>query len=167
MKKLLTICLLLAATLTVNAQEKPSKEVTVKFIEANLKKSIGTKDRYSHLLTNVSFDGNVLILTTTRLELEVTYTETYSDFDWEGVRFSVRNDSEKSTIPGFEVVQISFETSYKQKTITEQFGKVSKSERLFTWLIIHMPSDKIESLKKAFLRLQEIANEENKDPFAN
>jgi hypothetical protein len=30
-----------------------------------------------------------------------------------------------------------------------------------------MPSDKIESLKKAFLRLQEIANEENKDPFAN
>jgi len=165
MKKIITICLLLAATLTVNAQEKPSKDVTAKFIEANLKKTIGTKDKYSNLLTNVSFDGNVLILTTTDKSLGVTTTETYSDFDWEGVRFSVRDDSEKSTIPGFEVVQISFETSYKQKTITEQYGEVRKSERLFDWFIIHMPSDKIESLQKAFLRLQEIAKEENKDPF--
>ena len=165
MKKKIAICLLLAATLTVNAQEKPSKDVTVKFIEANLKKSIGTEDKYSNLLTNVSFDGNVLILTTTVASLEVRTTEKYSNFDWEGVSFSVRDDSEKSKIPGFEVVAISFETSYKQETITEQYEEVRESERLFNWFQIHMPSDKIESLEKAFLRLQEIAKEENKDPF--
>lgn len=165
MKKLLTICLIVAATCTVNAQEKPSKDVTVKFIEASLKKSIGTVS-YGHLLTDVSFDGNELILTTTRKDLDVRSTVTYSNFDWEGLsRFLVRNDSEKSTIPGFEVVNISFETSYKQKTITEQYGKARKSELLSTWFLIHMPTEKIVSLEKAFLRLSEIAKEENKDPF--
>lgn len=166
MKNLITICLLLAATFSVNAQEKPSKEVTIKFIEASLRKSIGTVDRWDNLLTNVTFDGNVLILTTTCADLGVTETLKYSDFDWEGdIYFTVIDDSQKSTIPGFEVVSVQFETPFKEESIIKQHGKIRESERLDRWLRMHMSSDKIESLKKAFLRLHEIAQEENKDPF--
>jgi hypothetical protein len=169
MKKLLTICLIMATMFTVNAQEKPSREVTAKFIDATLKKTIGTEDLPGgNLLTNVSFDGNQLILTTTRKNLELRSTTTYSNFDWEGLSiFLVRNDQEKSKITGFEVVQISFETNFKEVYIAEQFGKVRNTERLKSWILIHMPSDKIASLEKAFLRLSEIAKEENKDPFQN
>jgi hypothetical protein len=167
MKKLITICLLIATSFTVNAQEKPSREQTIKFIESSLKKTIGTKDSYNNLLTNVSFNGNELILTTTVASLDELTTRTYSNFNWEGVDFIVRDDSEKSTISGFEVVQLSFVTSYKQVTITKQYDEVRKNERTFNWFIIHMPSDKIESLRKAFLRLSEISKEENKDPFQN
>jgi hypothetical protein len=158
MKKLLILCLLLAATFSTKAQEKVSMEVTAKFIETNLKKFIGNKAD-GWLVTNVSFNGKELVVITSYLG--TTNIDTYSNFDWEDVNFSVRDDSEKSIVPGFENVTLSFKTSYKQ------YISSLKKERLFDWFDIHMPSDKIESLKKAFLRLQEIANEENKDPFAN
>ena len=40
MKKLITICLLMAATITANAQEKPTKEETISWLQEKLKNNL-------------------------------------------------------------------------------------------------------------------------------
>ena len=55
MKKLLTICLLLAITVTSQAQQKPTKEETVAFISRTVELSIGSQYNYTYT-TKISFD---------------------------------------------------------------------------------------------------------------
>lgn len=49
----------------------------------------------------------------------------------------------------------------------EKEKSVPMNTRYTDQFFIYVPTDKVESCKKALLRLSEIAKEENKDPFAN
>lgn len=155
MKKLITIGLLIATSFTVNAQEKPSREQTIKFIDTTLKKFVGNNDA-AEVLKNISFDGVELIKTSTMYN--EPSIDKYSNLHWEELSFAIREDSKVS---GFTKIQLSFETNFKQ------YMSLLNKERFFDWFTLYVPTDKIQSIEKAFLRLKEIAKEENKDPFEN
>ena len=58
MKKLITICLLLATTFTASAQQKPTKEETVAFINRTTSQTIGTHYLYGKMSeTKFTYDN--------------------------------------------------------------------------------------------------------------
>ena len=88
MKKLLTICLLLATAFTVNAQEKkPTKEETIAFMKRTLELSIGSEFNYTYT-TKISFDyKNYSKESVMKAGGQVVgnYVEAYSLLKWENL----------------------------------------------------------------------------------
>ncbi len=157
MKKLLTICLVMATVFTVNAQDnKPSKEETVAFIQRQFESLIGSKVRNS-VITKYDFDL-ARIYFENRHNLQFTSSYTYTQINW-GNLFEVQRYEND--------IILFFTTSiYKDYKAVKDNGSIVNSEAKFeNYIQILVPSEKFESMKKAFLRLSEIAKEENKDPF--
>lgn len=161
MSKLITICLLLALTVTSHAQQKPTKEETIALINRTTALSIGkhyltsnsrvteskfTYDSYS--CTQKTEDGTVII------------KQTYSGISWETLN------------PRRQIILVN-EHGYGLGAVEVGFNKESKSESAITGreteiedvnsTNILIPTEKFESFKKACLRLAEIAKEENFD----
>jgi hypothetical protein len=158
MKKLITICLLIATTFTVNAQDaKPTKEQTITFIKNQLASMIGTKYMSNNLITKYSFETDKIYFEFS--DEMVTSTYTYSQLNWVNLVGESR--------AGNEII-LAFKSAIKEDY--KAFGKssgavVNSGVKNQQYIQIPLPSDKFDSLSKAFLRLSEIAKEENKDPF--
>ena len=156
MKKLLTLCLLMAATLAITVQEKPSKEKTIAFMRGVLESSIGQPYHGNHVVTQVSFDGDSYKNTLQNIH----YKNDFQFIEYRAIKWEhFSSVSTEKTLEG--VVDFNVWFDVKIENIHDN-GK-SFSE-IVQFLI---PVLKKESFKKACLRLSEIAKEENKDPFAN
>jgi hypothetical protein len=159
MKKIITICLLIATTFTVKAQDgKPTKEQTISFMNRTLKSTIGFEGK----------DGKIVEI---ELNQNKYYLKTYYDLGGSGFYSNFISSEfpwESLIVDQFEVngnnLRIIFSQNYRNKyKIDDQPEK----EQFISSLDMTLPFDKIESFKKACLRLAEIAKEENKDPFQN
>lgn len=153
MKKLLSTCLLIAMAFTSHAQDgKPTKEETVKFINNALKLRIGTNYNSKQIITNYVFTLESVYFEKTN-DLGTIMDNTFSNLAWE----TLTNIKE---IPDDSFIFIlTFDTPFKNTS--KHTGHVDYYKDLY----FHVPENKKDSLKKAFLRLSEIAKEENKDPF--
>lgn len=167
MKQLLTaIAIICLTSFTAQAQNKPSKEETIKFIVSVLKQMDymrwddgGGIDHFesfsgSDLSTKRYENGNLVSQTT----LGDVKWESFKSFDF----YVTPNCSACINIV------ISFSTPFKQIINNYSRGKTySDTNDHFDYYLPSSSKDRMPSLKKAFERLKEIAQEENKDPFAN
>lgn len=152
MKKLLIICFLLATAFTSQAQDKkPIKEETVKFIDQALKLRIGTASFKRYTIQEINFKPELITLVDLLDDKTRRRFNEYSNIKWETL-INISID-----LTEYTKMTLKFEANYKFKY--EDYIDYSKI------LTLPIPENKIESLKKAFLRLSEIAKEENKDPF--
>jgi hypothetical protein len=169
MKKLITICLIVAATFTVKAQDaKPTKEQTLAYLTKTFKLAEGedhsqkgytTKDRY----TQLNFDPNLIEMKQeyydTNIQQNIFILIKYPNIKWETVSWGgIDNYSDSG-----KVAEI---TLYLDSKVREIYiennidrGKFQNNVR------IPILASKAESFKKALQRLVEIAKEENKNPF--
>jgi hypothetical protein len=157
MKKLLTICLIMVTVFTVNAQDKkPTKEETVIFIQRQFESLIGYKVRGS-VITKYEFDLSKIQFES-RSNLNYTSSYIYTQINWGNLVKIERYEND---------IQLFFTSSiYNDYKAVMDNGKIVNSHAKFeNYIQILVPSEKFESIKKAFLRLSEIAKEENKDPF--
>lgn len=167
MKKLLTICLLIATAFTVNAQDtKPTKEETVDFINRTTAQSIGNQYRFGTLTeTKFTYDSYSFTQTAQITDTDIhIQMETYSGILWESLnpewikKINVREGDATAGVSIAFSKKIKYEDAYTGIETKIEYKNV---------LEIIIPIEKFESVKKACLRLSEIAKEENKDPFAN
>ena len=161
MKKLITLCLFIVASYSVKAQQQPTKEETVAFINRTTALTVG-KIFYRSTTTETKFTYDSYFYSQTYNTLLSTTTK-QSDILWE------------TLIP--EQIRIYYESDIETMEVGIPFTKTIKYESTSTrsgptteytaWLRIIIPKEKFESIKKACIRLAEIAKEENKDPFKN
>jgi hypothetical protein len=174
MKKLLTICLIMATAFTVNAQGgKPTKEETVAFINRTLNECKGFKlPYYMGTMQNVDFSENKLIYTTILTvgvdgKKDCDHKEIYENINWSKLKMDQMEFNQETDY--FSYYHIRFSTNLNKTTNNENcsFRENSKKTNIQSNMYVFIPTEKKESIKKAFLRLSEIAKEENKDPFQN
>ena len=157
MKKILTICLLVAITCAVNAQQKPTKEETIAFMNRTLKSTIGFEGMGGKVI-EIDFNQNTYT--------KKTYYDLaggfYSNYIISGIPWD-KLEANKFEVRGLNL-RIFFSQGYRH-----QYKVDDRPEKIefISSLDITLPSDKIESFKKACIRLCEIYKEENKDPFKN
>ncbi|EAZ95019.1 hypothetical protein FBBAL38_11759 [Flavobacteria bacterium BAL38] len=160
MKKLLTICLIMATIFTVNAQDKkPTKEETVAFINRTTALTVG-KIFYGSTTTEAKFNYDSYFYSQT-FNAFLSTTKKYSGILWETMvpdQIQILNERD------IDIIEIGIPFTKIIKFESTSTGSDSKTE-YNNWLRIIIPKEKFESIKKACLRLSEIAKEENKDPF--
>lgn len=81
----------------------------------------------------------------------------YNGFLWEYL------DHDNFSIQSETTLYIRFRKQFHE---ISEIGSTPK-DQLTNQLVVFIPAEKIESFKKACIRLSEIAKEENKDPFQN
>lgn len=173
MKKLITICFIMAIVFTVNAQDgKPTKEETVAFINRTLNECKGFKLPFQMgTIQNVDFSENKLIYTTILTlssgKKDCDHTEIYENINWDKLKidemeFNVSTDYSSN-------YHIKFATNINKIIVDENcnYRDNSNKTNIQSNMYVFIPTNKKESIRKAFLRLSEIAKEENKDPFQN
>lgn len=168
MKK--TIVLVTLAFLSISfvqAQDKkPTKEETIAFIKRTTEATVGKEIGWGAILEESSFsvDGY-----TTKQTISGTHgftVETYRLLKWETM--DSNRWSETAPQEGIEVIEIGVYFSSKVKHVRDfNLSDNNDKDEYTNELMVYIPKDKLESMKKAFLRLSEIAKEENKDPFEN
>lgn len=179
MKKLLTICLLLVATFTVNAQEKPTKEATIAYLNKTLQMSVGYKaygtnggnrvssrliKQYSFLPSEVKLSWETFDFRSNDKRIEY---EQFSNINWEYLT-TIIIDSEDNENHDDELAQIVLYFSDKiryDKTIPGVNVIMDDDMHYPKYLYIYVLKTKADNFKRALERLVEIAKEENKDPF--
>lgn len=180
MKKLLTICLIMAAVFTVNAQVgEPNKEETIAYLNKTLKMSEGYK-RYG-LSNNQRSDEYLIMDCNFKIE-KINYKEkwylkskdsyniiedTYSKLKWEDVtKIEIRNDERGFLDEDLGFVFITFLNKVQHDSYSEEIGIEMDDDQRFPKLItLYILKNKADNFKKGLERLVEIAKEENKDPF--
>lgn len=184
MKKLLTICLIMATVFTVNGQDKkPTKQETIAYLDKVVKMSTGYKtysvggplneeDRRvkEHLITDYSFsESKVAKLNKTKnyINNSTDISQTvFSNLNWENVSAIKINSLEEDKLTN--------DSLYRDEEL-EEFRIKFSNKIMMDWgdgeltplfyLNVYVLKIKSESFKKALERLVEIAKEENKDPF--
>lgn len=161
MKKLLIICVLLAIAFTTQAQDgKPTKEETVNFINRaleSLKGSIyiGNKNisefNFNETEIQLKFEGKI------GNRIGITSYK-YSLINWDKL-YEIKYTSAQGRLEILLFFNANLKQEYSFNLLNDQ-----KVEYL-SHIQIPIPENKKESMEKAFLRLSEIAKEENKDPF--
>lgn len=161
MKKLITICLLLATTFTTNAQQKPTKEETLAFMKRTLEATIGYNAPGKGKILEIKFSGDYYFYKAYYDLGDTGFTNysTTSLINWEKIKpdFIIFKDANSLT-----EVKISFSNSMK---IKQQVSDQPERDFFNSQATFYVSTEKKESFKKACLRLAEIAKEENKDPF--
>ena len=161
MKKLLTICLLLATFFSATAQEKPSKDTTIAFIKRSLESTKGTQRNGGMIILEYDFDlKSIYIKGQNVMFPDIFKYEKYSVINWDKLSF-VGEHTVRNKIVGIVLV---FETPVKYENEKPNGKAIVEYQNEIR---LEIPEGKFESLKKAFLRLAEIDKEENKDPFQN
>jgi len=169
MKTVITILMALLAILpfshAFSQNNKPGKEETIKFIDNTLKKCIGqTYERENQTVLDILFDGTILKQTIKFPQSDNTILETkYIILNWENVNsvtlYQGISENDKINLMGVKF------TNKVEKIKKWKYWKQPKTEYQ-EYIDFYIPAEKKESLEKAFWRLKEIAEEENKDPFA-
>ncbi len=157
MKKLITICLLVATTFSVNAQTKPTKEETLAFLRRTCESTIGkTSDDKKFIKTTFSYNN----ITTEYLYMgyEDSSIDEFSLIKWENATEILMWEHSTGDEQEISDVMIKFSS----QVLLEQNGGTGEYRDS---VYFYYPEIKRESVKKAIERLIEIAKEENKDPF--
>ncbi|MGV8946375.1 MAG: hypothetical protein ACOH1N_08105 [Lutibacter sp.] len=156
MKKILTICLLLTIAFTSQAQDgKPTKEETVKFIQKTLESLKGSIYIMNLVITEYDFEQNSLFFKAEKGR--IIMSNRYSQINWDKL-VKIDFTNAQSTLE----IQLIFSTTFKQESLVTHVKDETTYEK---YIQIPIPESKKGSMEKAFLRLSEIAKEENKDPF--
>jgi hypothetical protein len=170
MKKLITICLLIATTCSVNAQQKPTKEQTLAYLTKTFKLTEG------EILLHEPYKKQIPeLFVFSEKEISKKYKEyewntgeedgiekqTYTNMKWEDV-ISIKISSFNKGWSSDNLIPISVEFSSNIKIISND--KHTYYDKFISFSVI---KSKAESFKKALERLVEIAKEENKNPFEN
>jgi hypothetical protein len=160
MKKLITICLLIAATFTVNAQQKPTKEETIAFMKKALEASNGLQSPFGKL-QNVYFSERLYQDEKTfgKNNLEKGLHAVY-DIKWESLV--------PKSIDIHELYTCSSVVVYFNDLVTRGSGDADRGKKTYgvdrePTIFFYVPKEMAERFKKACLRLSEIAKEENKE----
>ncbi|EAZ95017.1 hypothetical protein FBBAL38_11749 [Flavobacteria bacterium BAL38] len=160
----------MATIFTVNAQDKkPTKEETIAFINRTIELSIGSEYNYTYT-TKTYFDYNIYERESVMKVGELVtgnFKEEYSLLKWENLRinsFHLQNCSFGENDICQVWIYFSNQISFRE-TSTEKYGDPSDKITFKQSLAMLIPKGKFESIKKACIRLSEIAKEENKDPF--
>ncbi len=161
MKKLLFLFLFAIAINFASAQDaKPTKEETQKFITNMISQVIGSPQKAgkSILIKSQSFNEKFTEFTIKKgIGDDNNYIYEYNNISWGQLTdFQIQEE-------GFVSILVLLFKSNLQQKIKESDGKVQTSFTIS--LLLYVPTEKLESCKKAFLRLKGIAEEENKDPF--
>jgi hypothetical protein len=176
MKKLLTICLIMATVFTANAQNgKPTNEETVIFIKRQLELRIGTKvqETESFIFRINKNDFNHSSLNNEKQYIDPSVNKgniqikNISQIKWESldlIKMGENYHNDGLIIVEFKSPYSYYWKSYKIRDDGKEY-MYTEGESFSSTLEIFIPIEKYESIKKAFLRLSEIAKEENKDPF--
>jgi len=163
MKKLITICLLIATAFIANAQDgKPTKEQTLAYLTKTFSLSDG-EWFVDYMNEKVKVDYNIFTMDKITTKTSGVYNservetryET-SGIEWESLR--------QITISENKSIELQFNSSFKQIEYSSAW-KEGFMERSENFLELYILETKIESFKKALGRLVEIAKEENKNPF--
>ena len=171
MKKLITICLLIATTIIANAQTKPTKEETIAYINRLFESTVG-KTAFNQTIIRSSFNYETYIYEYLPIKEGVNYTNTVavtSLIKWENYSkvnfFQMKNSvgewvnmEDLLSDLGYMGVYFSTNVLLTQNDDVKQYRDM---------VCFYYPLSKKENLKKAFERLAEIAKEENKDLFGN
>lgn len=166
MKKLITICLLLATAFSVNAQTKKlGKEETIAYLDRVLKLSNGEIFKRANnpnptALSECSFAFDLITYTckvSDEDNHEYTTNVFYSNIKWESCNGVLIVNSSDSYSDNLIDVKIIFDMKYK--------FTMDKHIYFENDMYLKILKTKADSFKKAIERLVEIAKEENKDPF--
>jgi hypothetical protein len=160
--------LLNAFSLTVYSQS-PTKEETIAFIQNTIEKGIGADVRgeLQDVISKVKFEGNKLVYYTEslingKLALEFIYEST--SIRWDRYDSLSIKEATKDLI----FITAFFNSNFKHILTTKTHYKIAddkKREIIKSNLVFCVPINKVESMKKAFIRLKEISLAEQKDPF--
>jgi hypothetical protein len=167
MKKLLSILFIAIATMAQAQDTKPTKEETQRFLNSMLSKTIG-EIRYEiqPIKTQIFSENFSKYEITYSLEDDNSYfnTDVITLIKWDN--FLVFNTYSEEVYDNQNLAQIMvvFSTNIKNVNTCEICKEKTTYSKQFGFLVL---KDKIESAKKAIIRLAEIAKEENKDPFGN
>ena len=162
MKKLITICLIMATVFTVNAQDrKPTKEETISFMKRVLESTVGYVAPSKGQLLEVKFDGVSYFYKSYYDLLKSNIYGTTSAINWELLNAESFKSFENNSLVQLKV-NFTGNFSFRQK-----IGLREEKEFFYSEVIFYLPLANVESFKKACIRLSEIAKEENKDPFQN
>lgn len=155
MKKLFLYISLLTCVIGFAQDSKPTKEETITFMSKTLKAGIGMGFEWDSTIQDVSFHGDKLVIEATETNRNLIRYN-ISDLPWE---YLDKSNFESANMKCNFTIR--FTKSYKN-IITTGGEIVTEFPKKMN---ISIPEDKIESFKKACIRLCEIAKEENKDPF--
>ncbi len=166
MKNLLTICLIMATTFSVNAQnDKPTKGEVIDFMTSVLNGSKGTEMADNYFINRIEFDGN-------KYSYSCGKKMGYTGFTTESINIPWNEFKEFDS--DYEVTNdiISVRLKFYIKVVGALYlnagnGNTSRSDTYQDGFVMIIPAIKVESFKKGIRRLVEIAKEENKDPFRN
>lgn len=172
MKKLITICLLLATAFTVKAQDlKPTKEQTISYLTKTFSLTEGETTSRKTTKCSTNFEYTTCYFSIDKIIENYDFEKVCNDIEtkkngkrkytssnlkWETVT-SINLGSQLSNLT---IVSIAFSAKYKLTVDEEESGQ----DNVLNLLVVN---NKAESFKKALERLVEIAKEENKDPFQN
>ena len=144
----------MATTFVAIAQDKkPTKEETIAFMNSTLNKTIGF-DGKDGIINEVIFTGNSYFLKGYEELIDGIFTKKYTQINWE-------LDPDGFTIND-NCLRVKFTSNFSLK---QKVKDQPEEEFFFADIDFLLPIEKIESFKKACLRLSELAKEENKDPF--
>ncbi len=169
LKKLCLAVLLMNIVSTTAYSQSPTKEETIAFIQSTIEKGIGADVRgeLQDVISKVKFEGNKLVyhtesLVNGKLALEFIYEST-------SIRWDKYNSFDvKEATKDLIYITAYFTSNFKHTFTTKTYYKTAddkKSENMQSNLVFCVPLNKVESMKKAFSRLKEIALAEQKDPF--
>lgn len=163
----------MATAFTVTAQQKPTKEETVTFLDKVYKMSIGYKHYalldgkrdpdVEFLITNCDFELNSVSMEEMFTKGKTKGNATYSNLHWENVT-EIIIEKDPQVFYDDEIVRISINFLTKI-TYENSFQAVSKD--YVKSMMLYVIKNKAYSFKKGLERLAAIAKEENKDPFQN
>ena len=172
MKKLLLLFLFITITSFANAQDaKPSKEETQKFLNNMLSSVIGNpQDSDQPTIRKIqkqSFTNDFSDYLRQNGDNEFRERDEYIRIPWQDftdfIVITQKNDIQT-------IVRLIFKTKMEEKYFccyVDEDNGIPALTFTTDQFLIFLPNDKVESCKKAILRLAEIAKEENKDPFKN
>jgi hypothetical protein len=162
MNKTLILFIVIACSSMAKAQQKPSKEETVAFMDRTMKAVIGVEG-IPGLITSASFDYNKCDYTRTYRHGGKKKTE-YSSIQWEN--FKNITYSEQFYLGSILSITVNFSTKFNYSEQYD-FGNFENKNEMTDHFSIIIAKEKISSFVKACYRLAELAKEENKDPFSN
>ncbi len=172
MNKLLTICILIATSLTVNAQQKPTKSETIASINQILKLSVGkinfTKidnEKYKTTITNyvllndtITFEAKDINIATKEV---IQSGQMWFDIPWKDLIDVIEVPKESDwTNPEITTIRANFSTKleyYFYSDLGESilFDDVKYPKKILFYVV----KTKLPALKDALMRLSEIAKE--------
>jgi len=165
MKKLITICLLMATIFSVNAQDgKPTKEQTLTYLSKTFALSEGESfDGQTFDVYNFSNNKIIENYNTKNNGSYVKCNDEYKDFKWETFELVTSPRNSLSELDNLCKIVIRFGSNFKAVLGCDDASDVIEMNDKYLYLYIL--KTKAESFKKAIERLVEIAKEENKNPF--